>query len=103
MSSNKSFIIVILAGLLVGCAAVSPDLLVLQNHTASKLGLASTDEVILTNLHQSEPNAFNGRTIMWDAKTAKGRQFQCSLFVTPPLNPLEKVSYRYQDVECQPR
>jgi len=76
-----------------GCATGAPDPLIIQQATASRLGLASTDEVTISNVVKAQPDALGGSKVTFDATTAKGRKFACNTLMMPNLNPLEKPSY----------
>ncbi|WP_312952744.1 hypothetical protein [Superficieibacter sp.] len=89
----KAALLTLSVALLAGCAAGAPDTMKLQQATATKLGLGSTDEVTLSNIQQSKPDILGGSTVTLDATTAKGRKFSCSTLMMPSLNPLEKPTY----------
>ncbi|TCV98308.1 hypothetical protein [Biostraticola tofi] len=76
--------------LLAGCSS-TPNQLKLHQGTANLLGLASTDEVTLSNVQKGTPDALGGSTVTFDATTARGRKFACKTFMIPGL--LAEPSY----------
>ncbi|MBA7844074.1 hypothetical protein HV213_28315 [Klebsiella sp. RHBSTW-00484] len=86
---------------LAGCATGAPDMMVIQQATATQLGLASTDEVTVSNVVKGKPSALGGSTVTYDAVTARGRKFTCNTMMMPNLNPLEKPTYT--SFQCQPK
>lgn len=86
---------------LTGCATGAPDTMLLQQGAANVLGLASTDELTISNIQKGEANALGSSTVVYDAVTAKGRNFTCNTLMMPNLNPLEKPTYT--KIECQPK
>lgn len=86
---------------LAGCATGAPDMMLIQQATATRLGLASTDEVTITSLVKGTPSALGSSTVTYNAVTTKGRQFTCNTRMMPSLNPLDKPTYT--EFECQPK
>ncbi|WP_347554190.1 hypothetical protein [Robbsia sp. KACC 23696] len=94
-------------GLLVAVAALSAcgsaqlNMTEMQTTTAKTLGLASSDEITVTNVIYEQKNSLGGRQISYDATTARGRRFTCTAFVIPGLTPLDKAAY--SNGECHPK
>ncbi|OMQ24394.1 hypothetical protein [Serratia oryzae] len=86
---------------LTGCATGAPDTMLLQQGTVNVLGLASTDELTLSNIQKGEANALGSSNVVFDAVTAKGRKFSCQTLMMPSLNPLDKPTYG--EFKCQPK
>lgn len=78
--------------LLAGCGSTNVDPMLNQKLAANKLGLASTDEVTISNVKEGEADALGAKTVTFDAVTGKGRRFVCSYRVTPSLMPFDKPS-----------
>ncbi len=87
------FVVAALA--LTGCMS-NPNSLKLQQGTTNILGLASTDEVTLSNIQKGTPNALGGSEVTFDATTAKGRKFKCKTFMIPGL----LAEPTYSDFSC---
>jgi hypothetical protein len=70
-----------------GCATMSTNdaMVPLQNETAKILGLASSDELTITNVHSSKPDTLGGQDLTYTATTTKGRILSCSAHMTPGL------------------
>jgi len=81
----------VLCILLSGCTTMSPDLAIpiLQSDTAKMLRLASSDEIDVTNVSMSKPDALGSQMISYRATTAKGRIFDCEAQMIPGL-PLQE-------------
>lgn len=86
---------------LAGCATGAPDTMRLQQGTVNVLGLASTDELTLSNIQKGEANALGSSNVVFDAVTARGRKFQCQTLMMPNLNPLDKPTYG--EFKCEPK
>ncbi len=87
--------------LLAGCATGAPDPMIIHQATTTTLGLASTDEVTVSNIKQSASNSLGANTVTFDATTTKGRKFACSTKMMPSINPLEKPTY--STFKCEPK
>ncbi|QKJ86308.1 hypothetical protein PMPD1_1349 [Paramixta manurensis] len=87
--------VVAAAATLAGCSS-TPNTLKLQQATTNTLGLASTDEVTLSNVQKGEPNALGGSEVTFDAVTGKGRKFKCKTFMIPGF--LDEPTY--SDFSC---
>ncbi|MDR5759321.1 hypothetical protein [Caballeronia sp. LZ035] len=83
------------------CGGTQLNMTEMQTTTAKTLGLASSDEITVTNVQYVKKNAIGGSKISYDATTARGRKFTCTAFVIPGLTPLDKATYT--DGECHPR
>jgi hypothetical protein len=70
-----------------GCATMSTtDAMVpLQNETSKMIGLASSDELTITNVNAEKPNALGGQNYTYTATTKSGRVFDCTAFMTPGI------------------
>jgi hypothetical protein len=101
MYKKTALVAVLSLTVLTGCATGAPDPLILQQATSTRLGLASTDEITLSNVVKAAPDALGGSTVTFDAVTAKGRKFGCQTRMLPNLNPLEKPTYT--TFECSPK
>jgi hypothetical protein len=86
---------------LTGCATGAPDTMRLQQGAANVLGLASTDELTISNIQKGEANALGSSDVVFDVVTTKGRKFSCQTLMMPSLNPLEKPTY--SEIKCQPK
>ena len=72
---------------LAGCATMSTTnaMVPLQSETAKMLGLASSDELTLTNVNAEPPNALGGQNYTYTATTKSGRVLNCSALMTPGI------------------
>ena len=86
---KKVLMLVVAVTLLAGCGANKHDEMRTQRLTAQELGLASTDEVTLSNVKEGEADALGGKRITFNARTNKGRNFACSYLSTPALLPFD--------------
>jgi outer membrane lipoprotein SlyB len=77
----------LLALALSGCATMSTtDAMVpLQAETAKMLGLASSEELTITNVNAQKPDALGGQVYSYRATTKSGRIFDCSASMTPGI------------------
>jgi hypothetical protein len=75
------------AAALAGCATVSTNdaIVLLQTETAEIIGLASSDELTVTEVEASKPDALGGQELKYKATTTKGRIFRCSALMMPGL------------------
>jgi len=83
------------------CGTAQVNMTEMQTQTAKTLGLASSDEITVTNVRYTKKNAIGGTELTYDATTARGRRFACSAFVIPGLTPLDMASW--SDGECHPK
>jgi hypothetical protein len=97
----KKLILIGSAFVLTACGGSQLNMTEMQTTTAKTLGLASSDEITITNTQYVKKNAIGGSQISYDATTARGRRFTCTAFVIPGLTPLDKATYA--DGECHPR
>jgi outer membrane lipopolysaccharide assembly protein LptE/RlpB len=101
---NSRFKMAFLAGSLVtilsACGTTQLNMISVQNSTAKTLGLASSDEITISNVEYGQRNALNGVPVTYDATTTKGRRFTCSVFMIPGLTPINPPTYN--DWECHP-
>jgi hypothetical protein len=71
------------------CACTTPDIntsvVKLQSATAQMLGLASSDELTVSKVNTSEPDALGGQKLTYTARTRGGRVFDCSAMMMPGL------------------
>lgn len=87
-----------LAILLSGCGSQQVNMTQVQTETAKTLGLASSDEITVSNINYQKKNAIGGSELTYDATTARGRKFTCSAFVIAGLTPLDEASW--SDGKC---
>ena|ERR1700710_1797239 len=87
--------------LLSACGGTQLNMTEMQTTTAKTLGLASSDEITVTNIQYVKKNSIGGSEISYDATTARGRKFVCTAFVIPGLTPLDKATY--SNGECHPK
>ena len=90
-----------MALLLSACGSAQVNMTEMQTTTAKTLGLASSDEITITNVQYEKKNALGGQQLSYDATTARGRKFTCTAYVTPGLTPLDKAAW--DDGECHPK
>jgi len=100
MQISKVIVPAILAGLLSACGTTDVNTIAVQNATAQTLGLASSDEVSITNVQYEKKNALGGTLVTYDATTSRGRRFNCEIFMIPGLTVLDRPSYN--DGSCSP-
>jgi len=78
-----------LAGLLMmaGCTQMQPNdaIVPLQAATAQMIGLASSDELTVSNVQATNPDGLGGQQLSYTATTMRGRVFSCSALMTPGL------------------
>ncbi|PKH24779.1 hypothetical protein CIG19_07125 [Enterobacterales bacterium CwR94] len=72
---------------LAGCTTMKTDQAIplLQAETAKMLGLASSDEITVTQVNGAAPDALGGQKLNYRATTDKGRIFDCSSLMMPGL------------------
>lgn len=83
---------IFLSAIVAGCSTMDKNVAIvqLQKTTASTMGLASSDELTVSNVSFGEADAFGGQTISYRAKTQRGRILDChanlqpGLLTTPP-------------------
>ncbi|WP_341958825.1 hypothetical protein [Pseudomonas sp. RC10] len=97
----RAVMIAAMSVLLSACGSAQVNMTEVQTATAKTLGLASSDEITVTNIQYAKQNALGGQKLTYDATTARGRKFACSAFVIPGLTPLDKAAWN--DGECHPR
>ncbi|WP_174365293.1 hypothetical protein [uncultured Caballeronia sp.] len=91
---------VLLTGLS-ACGTTQMNMIEVQKTTSRTIGLASSDEITVSNIKYGQRNSLGGTPVTYDATTTKGRRFGCSVFMIPGLTPLDKPAYN--DWECHPR
>jgi hypothetical protein len=103
--NKKSLKVAAISALLVtglsACGTTQLNMIEVQKTTAKTIGLASSDELSITNIKYGQRNALGGTPVNYDATTTKGRRFGCTVFMIPGLTPLDKPAYN--DWECHPR
>lgn len=64
---------------LAGCSTMSVNeaIVPLQTETAKMIGLASSDELTISNVKAGEPDKLGGQQLTYTATTTKGRVFNC--------------------------
>jgi hypothetical protein len=83
------------------CGTTQMNMIDVQTTTAKTIGLASSDELTISNVKYGQSTSLGGKPVTYDATTARGRKFGCSVFMIPGLTPLDKPAYR--EWECHPR
>lgn len=70
-----------------GCTTMSVNqaIVPLQTATAQMIGLASSDELTVSDVKASQPDKLGAQTLSYTAKTANGRVFQCQATQMPGL------------------
>jgi hypothetical protein len=70
-----------------GCSTMSTNdaIVPLQAQTAQMIGLASSDELTVSNVQATQPNALGGQQLSYTATTERGRVFDCTALMTPGL------------------
>jgi len=64
---------------------VNQAIVPLQTATAKMIGLASSDELTVSNVRAQDPDALGSQTLTYVATTTKGRSFNCKAVITPGL------------------
>jgi len=82
------------------CGTTQMNMIDVQKATAETLGLASSDELTITNVKYGEKNMLGGQDVSYTATTVRGRKFLCTAFMIPGLTPLEAP--KFSDGECRP-
>ncbi|WP_233838769.1 hypothetical protein [Paraburkholderia sp. ZP32-5] len=80
------------------CGTTQMNMIDVQTSTAKTIGLASSDEIVITDVQYGQKNALGGQQVSYDATTGKGRHFTCTVFMIPGLTPIDKPTYN--DWEC---
>jgi len=83
----KNVVPLISALALAGCSTLSVNqaIVPLQSATAQMIGLASSDELTISNVKESEPDRLGAQTLTYTATTTKGRVFECQANQMPGL------------------
>lgn len=83
----KKLVLFVSVSMLAGCSTMSVNqaIVPLQTSTAQMIGLASSDELTVSNVKMSEPDKLGAQTVTYTATTAKGRVFDCKSTQTPGL------------------
>jgi hypothetical protein len=82
------------------CGTTQMNMIDVQSSTAKTLGLASSDEITVSNIQYGKKNALGGQQVNYDATTGKGRRFTCTVFMIPGLTPINPPTYN--NWECHP-
>ncbi|VWC21517.1 hypothetical protein BLA23254_05827 [Burkholderia lata] len=77
------------------------NLVDVQTSTAKTLGLASSDEITIANVHDGKKDGLGGQKVSDDATTGKGRRFGSTVFMIAGLTPIDRPTY--DNRECQPQ
>ncbi|SAI23833.1 Uncharacterised protein [Bordetella ansorpii] len=97
----RNVLITVATGLtLTACGTTQMNMIEVQTATAKTLGLASSDEITISNVQYGEKNSLGGQKVSYDATTARGRNFSCTAFMIPGLTPFDKPTFN--DGECHP-
>lgn len=70
-----------------GCTTMGTNeaIVPLQSATAEMIGLASSDELSVTDVKASEPDPLGAQDLSYVATTTKGRRFNCTARMMPGL------------------
>jgi len=82
------------------CGTTQLNMIDVQNSTAKTLGLASSDEITISNVQFGQKNALGGQNVNYNATTGKGRRFTCTVFMIAGLTPINPPTY--DNWECHP-
>jgi hypothetical protein len=87
MKAKHSYAAVLVLVALSGCSTMSANdaVVPLQSETAKIVGLASSDELTVTDVHANKPEALGGQELSYTATTTKGRVFHCTATMMPGL------------------
>lgn len=72
---------------LAGCQTMTTNqaIVPLQAATAQMIGLASSDELVVSDVKAGQPDALGGQELSYVATTTKGRVFNCTSRMMPGL------------------
>jgi hypothetical protein len=82
------------------CGTAQLNMIQVQTATAKTLGLASSDEITISNVQYEKVNSIGGQNFSYDATTVRGRRFTCTGFIVAGLTPLDKPKLSRE--ECHP-
>jgi hypothetical protein len=87
MKAKYSYVAALVVVALSGCSTMSANEAVvpLQAETAKIVGLASSDELTVTDVQANKPEALGGQELSYTATTTKGRVFHCTATMMPGL------------------
>lgn len=70
-----------------GCTTMGTNeaIVPLQSATAQMIGLASSDELSVTNVKAGDPDALGAQDLTYTATTKNGRRFDCKARMMPGL------------------
>lgn len=70
-----------------GCTTMGTNeaIVPLQSATAQMIGLASSDELTISNVKAGAPDPLGAQQLSYVATTTKGRTFNCTSHMTPGL------------------
>jgi hypothetical protein len=90
------------AGLMLSaCGTTQLNMIEVQTATAKTLGLASSDEITISNVQYEKANSMGGQNVSYDVATARGRRFVCTGFVVAGLTPMDKP--KLSNGACRPK
>jgi hypothetical protein len=98
---RNAVVIAAFGAVLSACGTTQMNMIDVQTATAKTLGLASSDEITITNVKYGQKNALGGQQVGYDATTSRGRRFSCTAFMIPGLTPLNPPTFN--NGECHPR
>ncbi|SAL29646.1 LysR family transcriptional regulator [Caballeronia sordidicola] len=98
---RNAIVIATFGAVLSACGTTQMNMIDVQTATAKTLGLASSDEITISNVKYGQKNALGGQQVGYDATTSRGRRFSCTAFMIPGLTPLNPPTFN--NGECHPR
>lgn len=87
MKAKHSYVVTLVVLTLSGCSTMSTNdaVVPLQTETAKIVGLASSDELTVTDVQANKPDALGSQELSYTATTTKGRVFHCTATMMPGL------------------
>jgi len=82
-----------------GCATGTPDTFTLQQLASGLLGLASPEQVRVSDVNKAASNITGRAFVSFRAITSNGRRFYCATEMVPSLAPWSLT--RYVSGKCQ--
>jgi len=72
---------------LAACTSMTPNqaIVPLQAATAQMIGLASSDELVISDVKAGQPDPLGAQELSYTARTNKGRVFNCTSRLVPGL------------------
>lgn len=87
MKTERIFPVATILLAMVGCTTMGTNeaIVPLQSATAQMIGLASSDELSVSDVKASEPDTLGAQSLSYVATTTKGRRFNCTSRMMPGL------------------